>query len=166
MSLSVDGAWKAGVWAESVWADEIWREGEAPEQPVEAAPEVQPTGGWLFLNLYEAELQRRRAREQKQRELAESVDEIQDALDRDIALLLHEKDAIEAKRVDLERLGELAKVEADIQAAKQYSERVAVAYQRAIEKGTYSALEALDRELTRAKEEEEFLVLSVLLLDS
>lgn len=141
-----------------------WGEAWGTSWSAATVAETPTTGGWLFLNSFEAELQKRRERERRRKELEAEVDGIQDELDRDIAQLLHEQEAIDQRKADLERLGQLARVQADIDAARQYSERVAKAYERAVEKGTYSALEALDRELSRAREEEEFLVLAMMLL--
>lgn len=122
------------------------------------------TGGWLFLNQYEAELKRRRARDRRLRELEEETERIEDRVDREIAQLLRVQEAKDEKREDFDRLARLAKANADIEAARQYSERVATAFARAITKGNYSALEALDRELRRAREEEEFMVSALLLM--
>lgn len=124
----------------------------------------QPSGGWLFLNQYEAEQRRRRARARKRKELEEASEQIEDALDRNIALLMREQEAKDEKRKDLERLGSLAKQNADLEAARAYSERVATAFARAVTQGNYSALEALDRELRRASEEEEFLLTAIMML--
>lgn len=120
-------------------------------------------GGWLFLNHYESELQRRKARERRRRELEEETERIEAQLDRQIAQELRKQEALDDKRENLSRLAEIAKQSADIEAARQYSERVAVAYARALTKGNFSALEALDRELQRAREEEDFLIMSVLM---
>jgi hypothetical protein len=130
-------------------------------QPVS---DEQPTGGWLFLNSYDAELRRRRAIAKKRRELEEETERIEDELDRNIAQLMREQEAIDEKRDNLKRLAELAKQNADIEAAKQYSERVATAYARALAQGNFSALEALDRELQRAREEDDFLLSSLMFL--
>jgi predicted ribosome quality control (RQC) complex YloA/Tae2 family protein len=129
-----------------------------------AVAEERPAGGWAFYNDYQAELQRRRRRERDRQRLEEETEQIQDELDRAIAQELRKQERLDDKRKDYERLAELAKANADLEAARQYSERVATAYARAIEKGTYSALEALDRELQRANEDEEFLVTAVLML--
>lgn len=124
----------------------------------------QPSGGWLFLNTYEAELQRRRAREKARRELEEETERIEDALDREIAQFMRVQEAKDEKREDFERLAKLAKANADLEAARRYSERVATAYARVLSQGNYSAIEALDRELKRAREEEDFIVLALMLL--
>jgi hypothetical protein len=122
------------------------------------------SGGWGFLGSYESELQRRRARARERKRLEEETDEIQDDLDRNIAQLLREQEAIDDRRQELDRLKDLARESQDIAAAKRYSERVATAFERAIARGNFSALEALDREMQRANEEEEFLILSMTLL--
>jgi predicted GIY-YIG superfamily endonuclease len=43
MSMSIDGAWKAGVWAQTVWAEGVWYEG-APVVPPTPTPQF---GGGL-----------------------------------------------------------------------------------------------------------------------
>ncbi len=121
-------------------------------------------GGWAFWNDYEAEQQRRRARARKRKELEEESEQIQNELDRAIALELRKQEALDDKRKDLERLRSIAQKHADLDAAQRYSERVATAYARVLVKGNYSALEALDRELRRAKEEDEFLLNAAMLL--
>ena len=130
----------------------------------EPVSDEQPSGGWKFLSSYESELQRRRTRKKERDELEAETEQIQDELDRNIALLMREQEAKDDKRKDFERLADLARQSADLEAARQYSERVATAYARAIDKGTFSAVEALDRELSRAREEEEFLLTALLLL--
>lgn len=124
----------------------------------------QASGGWLFLNTYEAEQQRRRARDKKRKELEDESEQIQDELDRAIALELRKQEATDDKRKDFDRLKELAKANADLEAARQYSERVGTAYARVLAQGNYSAIEALDRELKRAQEEEEFLLTAIMML--
>lgn len=115
-------------------------------------------GGWGFLNLYDAERQRRRARARRRKDLEEESERIENAVEREIARLLRKQEAEDDRRQELQRLAELARADADIEAARQYSERVATAYARALAKGNYSALEALERELRRAAEEEEWLL--------
>lgn len=124
------------------------------------------SGGWLFHNAYEAELQRRRARERKRREVEEETEQIADSVDRNIAQLMREQEAIDDRHEELSRLDSIAQQNADIEAAKRYSERVARALERAIAQGNYSALAALDRELKRARDEEDvFMTALMMLLD-
>jgi hypothetical protein len=126
---------------------------------------VEEGGGWApFLSKYEKDLERRRRRDRERRLLELETAEIQDELDRAIAQELRKQEALDAKRQDLDRLSALART-ADLEAARQYSERVAVAFARAVTQGNFSAMEALDRELQRARDEEEFLMLSMLMDD-
>jgi hypothetical protein len=125
----------------------------------------QPSGGWLtFLNTYEQQRSRRKKEEQERRALEEETEQIQDTTDREIAQLLRVQEAKDAKRAELERLTELARANQDLEAARRYSERVAKAYQAVLEKGSRSAAERLEKELRRAAEEEEFMLLAIMLL--
>jgi hypothetical protein len=131
---------------------------------VSLGPQDQPSGGWGFLNDFDLERRRRRAIARKRKELEEETEQIQDELDRAIAPELRKQEAIDEKRDSLNRLKELAKKHADIEAARQYSERVATAFARALAQGNFSAMEALDRELQRARDEEDFMVQAFMLL--
>lgn len=119
------------------------------------------SGGWAFLNTYELQLARRRDAAKKRRELEEETEQIEDATDREIAQLLRVQEAKDDKRKDLEQLALLAKQNADLEAARQYSERVAEAYARVLEDGNREAIAALDRELQQAREEEEALLMQM-----
>jgi hypothetical protein len=122
-------------------------------------------GGWLFLNQYNAELERRKAAERRRKKLEEETEQIENELDRNIAQLMREQEAVEAKRSDLERLAELAKKNADVEAARLYSERVGDAFAKALVEGSIQAALVLEQELKRAKdEEEEFLLTAMLML--
>jgi hypothetical protein len=127
---------------------------------------VEATGGWLsFINTYEQQLVRRRAERKKQQQLEEETEQIPDDTDRQIAQLLREQEAKDARRAELERLSELVEQNASVEAARQYSEKVGTAYARALTQGNYSALEALERELRKAREEEEALLLQAFMLE-
>lgn len=132
-------------------------------QPVS---DEQPTGGWLFLNEYERELRRRKRRERERRELEEETERIQDALDREIAQLLREQEAKDERRAELQRLKELARKDANIAAARRYSESVAKALEAAIVDESLRAIARLEKELKKAREQEEheFLLLASSLL--
>lgn len=124
----------------------------------------QPSGGWPFLYTYESELNRRRDEARRRRDLEEESERIPDEVDRSIALLLREQEAKDAERQNLERLATLARQNADVEAARQYSEKVAKAFARALAQENYSAIEALDRELRKAREAEEETLLTVTLM--
>jgi hypothetical protein len=90
------------------------------------AVDEQASGGWdYFVSSYEQELQRRRSERKKREELEEATEQIQDSLDRQIAYLLREQEAKDDRRNELERLASLARSNADLEAARQYSEKVA-----------------------------------------
>jgi hypothetical protein len=123
-----------------------------------AALVEQSSGGWAFWMSYEQEQARRRHEKRKREQLEEETEAIEESVDRDIARFLREQEAQDARRAELDRLGNIARRHADAAEARAYSERVAVALERAIEKGTFSALEALDREIERAQTEEELVL--------
>jgi hypothetical protein len=122
-------------------------------------------GGFGFANLYEIELQRRRRRKKEREEIEEATEQIADETDRQIAQLLRTQEAKDEKRKELQRLAEIVRQNADIEAARQYGEKVAKAYERALMQGNFSALEALDRELKKVREEEEALLLQAFMLE-
>jgi hypothetical protein len=133
--------------------------------PVSQQQVEQPSGGWWAFNVqYEQELRRRRLLKEKQDELDEQSQEIQAAVDREIAILLRQQEAKDLKRAELERLRNLASAVSAREAEVQYGERVAKALDRAIKQGNFSALEALDRELQRARSDEEFFLMAVAML--
>ncbi len=136
--------------------------GESVGTP-EVAVVEQPSGGWFNLR-YEQELRRRAAIRAKQRRLDEEVAAIPQPIDREIGLLLREQEAKAQKREELERLRDLAVRLDSEQARIDYGERVSKALERAVQKGNYSALEALNREIQRAQEDEESVMLAVTLL--
>ena len=137
--------------------------GVASAAPAITAAADQPSGGYLWPR-YEIELARRRAEKRARDELEEESRAIQDETDREIALILRDQEAKDARRAELERLRELVTRSATEAQMRELGERVFTAYQRAITKHTFSAAEALERELDRALEEEQFLLLAAQLL--
>lgn len=122
-----------------------------------------PSGGW-FDGAYDRELVRRQKARMEQREREEASERIEEPVTREIASLLREQEAKDAKRAELERLGALATKYGKDQAQTEYGERVAAALERAVEQGNYSALEALDREIQHARSDEEMLLLAAALI--
>lgn len=127
---------------------------------VQPSAAEESSGGWAFHNDYELELRRRRKRKKERDELEAQTEQIQNELDRAIAQELRKQEALDEKRDNLNRLKELAKKHADLEAARQYSERVAIAFERALAQGNFSAMEALDRELQRARDDEDFMTMA------
>jgi len=119
-----------------------------------AIAEIVGGGGWAYA--YEDEILKRKAKRKELDELEEKAKKIQDKLDRELALEL-KKELEDQERVnELNRLAKLAqKHETDV---IQLGDRVEIAYNRAILSYNYSAMEALERTIRQAKEEEEWLI--------
>lgn len=128
----------------------------------EAPPQVESSGGGGFWPLYEIEQSRRRRLRKLQAEREEEAERIQAELDRAIALELRKKEADEQRVEELQRLNTLVAQYADREAELAMTERVSKAFKRAHAKSTVSSLLALDKEIQRMLEEEEFLVLLML----
>lgn len=122
------------------------------------------SGGWGFLNSYDSYRQKKERDKRRLKRLLEEIKALESPIDREIAEILH-KDTTEDTR--LEQLAELERMVAssfrnsELEKARTYSERVAKAYVRANVQGNFSALEALEREIERAREEEEFLLIAI-----
>lgn len=126
-------------------------------QPVDS----QFSGGYGALNAYNAWRQRKRRRDEERKRLLEQLEDIEDELDREIAELIHSDDEPEVE--ELREIVVNAFSDADAELVRDYSERVSKAFIRAATQQNYSALMAFHREMDRAMEEEEFLLMSVLL---
>jgi len=122
------------------------------------------TGSWGFRHDYESELNRRREEYRKREVRKGQRESIQDETDRDIALLFQKQEESEARESELERIGEFSKVYHKATAKRLMGERVEKAYIRAAKQGNRSALEALDREMARAVEEEEFMLMAMMMV--
>jgi hypothetical protein len=118
-------------------------------------PEEQAGVSGGFLGAWDAWRANSERRKRKEEREAAEIEAIPDPVSREIALELREAD----RRAELARLADLAeKFPATID-----NSRVQAAYTRALERQTLAALEALDRELLRMREEEEFMLLSMLM---
>lgn len=127
--------------------------GEAEAPPVSG-------GWWPQFDAYSA--RRERERRQRLRDEAEAEEAArEDAVQAEIAALLHAQEALDAERRDLERLRALV--------ARNAPEGLSEAAQRAFtlakETQSRAALFALQRELERQVQEEQFLLMAVLLAD-
>lgn len=127
--------------------------GEAPAPP---AQDEGFAGG--FVVAYEREQARRLRERKRRRELEEESERIEEETTREIARLLREQEAKDARRAELQRLSQLVDTYARRGPETELSERVQKAITKAATKGTNWALYALERELQRAAEEEQFLL--------
>jgi len=121
----------------------------------------QPTGGWWFS--YEKEIERQRENRRKRNELEDKAKEIQEEIDRELVKELQAKE-IERERIeDLTRLKNLAKQHRQ-ELRSVLSDRVLKAAESAIMVGNYSSMERFERELSRAREEEMFLLQATIII--
>ena len=134
-----------------------WKSYRASITPVPEDGE-QPSGGYGAANAYASYQQRKRRREAEQKRILEEIREIKDEVDQEIA----ERMLTQQQRDDTE--AELRQLVLDVQPEMEdMSARVARAYMKAVNRGTFSALLTLERELERSIEEEEFLFIAMML---
>jgi len=132
----------------------------------EAVPEV-TGGGWAALNWYDGYRQKKRRREKRRDEILEEIEEIIDETDSEIAQLLHKQIEVAAREVELAELEAMVQssyTRKQVEKAAEYSDNVAKAYVRAAVQANFSAVEAFEREMEQVREDEEFLLLAVALL--
>jgi hypothetical protein len=141
-------------------ADMVFSQSGTLTQP-NITPVEQFSGGFFVDYAHEQAVLRRKRREQD--ELEEEARELKDKVDREIALLLRAQEAETERKAELDRLQALVKAHSHAQL--ELSDRAKIAYVRALTQANFSAMEALDRELQRMIEEEEFAVLMLLLND-
>ena len=115
------------------------------------------TGG--FIQAFEIALAEREAKEREIEQLEYEAQQIQDSLDRKLAFEFRKQEKEELKLKEYKRIKKLA--ENHKKEVLELGDRVRKALDRAIQQETFSALEALDREIRKAREEEEFLTKSV-----
>lgn len=131
--------------------------GFVPPEPPAATP---PTSGG-FWYAYEQHRARSARSKREQEEDEEDARQLQDKVDREIALLLQKAQAEGERKAELNRLQQLVKAHSNAQL--QLSDRAKIAYVRALTQANFSAMEALDRELQRQLDEEEITALMILL---
>lgn len=127
-----------------------------------------PTGGWEKLSQFDDHIQRKREQEQQRQKTLEAIEQIESPVDLEIARLL-QKDAqtaeTEQRLASLEQLIAINFRNADLPKVKAFNEKVAKAFVRASVQGNFSAIQAFERELERAIEEEEFLLIMLIMLE-
>jgi hypothetical protein len=131
-------------------------------------PVVTPVGGWFMHGLYDRYRDQHRQGEEESRKAKEAISEIEDETDAEIARLLHKKLDYEARTKEIEALEAMVSTgytARQAQYAREYNERVALAYEKAAREKTFAALEKFEREMEHAIEEEEFLLLALMMLE-
>ena len=126
---------------------------------VTEAPEVEesdsPSGGWWFA--YDYECNARNRKKYKLAALKAKADQIQDDIDRELAKELIAQEEENERINDLRRLSRLAAQHRE-ELQQSVGQKALLAADNAMIKGTYSAMEQLERELAKSREEELFLM--------
>jgi hypothetical protein len=111
-----------------------------------------------FVHAYRSELERRSRERKRRKELEEETERIEEETAKEIALLLREQEAKDARRSELARLSDLvARSQGTVDEAA-LSPRALKAIKTAAQKQTAWALFQLEREMQRAQEEEDFVL--------
>ena len=114
-----------------------------------------PIGGWW--DAYDYEYKARKKKKEELERLEAKAEDIKDDIDRELAKELRKQDRERERIEELRRLSKLAQ-EHENELKQIISQKALFAAEQAIIKGTYSAMERLERELAKSKEEEEFLI--------
>jgi hypothetical protein len=130
--------------------------------PEVVSDEVSPTGGWIYR--WEEENRRRSEEAARRAKDKKKALKIKKQLDRELALAERAIEEEEARRAELARINRLA---------AEYQDEIISIYPKmeralteALERQTYSTMERLERELRKAYEEEEFLMIATQILMS
>ena len=120
--------------------------------------------GWKFVMDFDMFRTKRDAEEEERKRIKELVEDIESPVDREIATLLQEDLDKEARKQQIKELQRIIAENAtaqDLMAAEAHN--VAKAFARAAMQKNFSAIEALEREMDKKIEEDEFLMLAILL---
>jgi hypothetical protein len=149
-------------------ADDVESASEVSEAILDAplVDASRPGGGFKFLMEFE-DFREKRDRDKEERDkIREEITDIEDDTDREIAQIL-QKDLIaearEKELKDLELLVAATFSNEDIPKAKIHG--IAKEFVRAAVQSNFSAIEALERKMDRIREDEEFLLLAMVILD-
>ncbi|MEE9541200.1 MAG: hypothetical protein V3V85_06885 [Candidatus Thorarchaeota archaeon] len=136
-----------------------------PGTPVEVVTS-RPKGGFKFLVEFEDFREKRDSDKSERDKIREEITAIEDVVDREIAQILQQDTIKEAREKELKALESLVATSfrnEDIPKAKVHG--VAKELVRAAVQGNFSAMEALERKMDRLREDEEFLMLAMVILD-
>ena len=127
----------------------------------DAVSDEQPSGGWWYA--YDFEYEQRKRKKKELEALEAKAKQIQDAIDRELAKELRKQEKEQERLAELKRLAKLADKHKE-ELEQTLSQKAIFAVEQAIIKGTYSAMERLEREMRKAKEEEEFLLNAAIII--
>lgn len=120
-----------------------------------AAEAEAASGGWWYA--YDYEYEERKRKKKRLEDLEAKAEQIQDKIDRELAKELRKQEKEQLRLDELRRLSKLAQEHKE-ELEQSVSQKAIFAAEQAMIKGTYSAMERLERELAKAKEEELFLI--------
>jgi len=150
---------------------QLWRGAVEPPSSTFVPPVVDDeeanSGGYGAINAYDSYQRKRKRRKKEYDELLDELKALPE-VEAEIARIMQAqlRREQEAKEVtELEGMVVRMQAEASDMLAEAYNDRVTRALERAADKATYSRLQAFERELDRAREEEEFLLMAILLLE-
>lgn len=126
------------------------------------APVVDTAFAGGLIVSFERQQARRRKRQRELEEAEEAVEQLADSVDREVAQLMQERERKAEFEDNLARLKRIVTAFDDAVEREAVSERVRVALARAQAQESVSAYLALQRELDRMLEEEEFAILMIL----
>ena len=153
---AIGTGWADGAWIFESWILEAWDD--------EPNVQVAPSGGWIVRDVFETLADRKRRQLEQIKEVQEEIAEIE-GVDGEIATLLHkddEKELIEKSLKDLEKLVKSGITKAQIQ--QDFNQASARAFVRAKVQGNFSAMQHLEREMDKVREEDDFFLLAMMTL--
>ena len=130
--------------------------------PCPTAEEEQPSGGYEYWIRYEQEYYRRKEEEKRRRKALKKAKKIKNKLDRELAIEQRKIEAEDARKAELTRL--LRLTEQFIDELSYNNDRMREVIQAASDRQTFSTMERMEREITRMREEEEFMLNAISLL--
>lgn len=139
-----------------------WTESIAGSLSIPGSSVVADVTGGAFWAAFARERARRRRERREREERERESQRIEDETSRSIASMLREQERIDARREELGRLEALVKRYRS--APEPLPQRVEKAMSRAIARESSASLMALDRELRRAMEEEEFVMQAAMMI--
>lgn len=121
---------------------------------------------WNLLKKYDRYREDQQVRQGEEQENKNAIKDI-NGTDGEIANLMHKqlrRESRDAEIASLEAMIQSTYTTLQLEKAREYNENVARAYAKAVSKGGFSAIEAFEREMEKAREEEDFLVLVMMAL--
>lgn len=127
--------------------------------PEVASEEESNSGGYEFWLQWEQEFERRKHEKARKLRLKRKAKKIAAKLDRELYLAERKLEEEESRKAELARVNRLVSNNRDFIYSLENA-RIEKAMVEALERQTFSTMERLERELSRLKEEEDFLLMA------